>query len=768
MYKKTVSLLSGLLLFLSANSQDFNNYKPIQSSGKVPPSFLISSTEKYRNDLDKHITSKDKNLEKKVKKEFLLESNFQIDELLLSGKVLFNDPVGIYTNRVLDLLLKDEPELRKQLEVYVVKSSVVNAMTTNNGIIFVNLGLLAQLENEAQLAYILAHEVIHFKNKHVITGYLESEKIKKGAGIYRKTSLDNRLLARSRYSKELETEADLEGLDLYLKSGYSLETLDGVFDVLQYGYLPFDDIKFEKSFFETQHLILPETYFLNETAAIEPEDENFDSLATHPAVAKRRAAIAQKIENESNKKRKEFIIGREEFIKAQKTARFEVTGLYLRQRRYEAALYNSFMLLQNEPESIYLKKSLLKSLYGLTKYANADRYEEVHHGYKRIQGQSQQVYHFFDKMQPKELNVLALSYAWRIKKQYPEDEEINEMTNQLFTELAFTHFPERTFFASKPKEKPQDESADKNVNDPEEDDNKEKDEEEENNKSGKKSKKVNTKYDKIKKKKEEEGTTDYFLKYALVEQMQDPEFVAMYDAKIKERVKWEEEKTWKESREYRAEQRKINETNKRKGFALGIQKMVFVSPFYVKIDETKRNAHQLVASEGAQKAFDERIAENAKLSGIDFALLDKKDLSENGASAFNDISYLTDWISEKYDHEDLNFVNYKEEYAQSLVKKYGTQYFCWMGVISVRKRNENAAINICGGILLPPLLPFIIYQNLQPKYETYFYSVIIDLKTGKKVYSQINQYNFSDRDDILNVNLYDMFQQFRNKRKSNA
>lgn len=760
MYKKTVLLLSGLLALLSANAQDFNNYKPIQSSGKVPPSFLVSSTEKYKNDLDKHITSKDKHSDKKVKKEFLLESNFQIDELLLSGKVLFNDPAGIYVNSVLDVLLKDDKELRKQLEVYVVRSSVVNAMTTNNGIIFVNLGLLAQLESEAQLAYILAHEVIHYKNKHVLTGYLESERIRKGAGVYRKTSLDDRLLARSRYSKELETEADMAGLELYMKSSYSLKALDGVFDVLQYGYLPFDDVKFEKSFFETQYLKLPETYFLTETNPIEPEDDEEDSLATHPAIVKRRLAIAQKIENESNNKRKDFIVGREDFIKAQKTARYEVTGLYLRQRRYEAALYNSFMLLQYEPESIYLKKSLLKSLYGLTKYANSDRYEEVHNGYKKIQGQSQQVYHFFDKMQPKELNVLALSYAWRLKKQYPQDEEIAEITNQLFTEFAFIHFPERSFFASKPKEKITDESAENNE---EKTDSTEAGGEEDN-----KSRKVNSKYDKIKKIKEAEGTPDFYLKYALVEQMQDQDFLSFYETKIKERVKWEEEKTRKESREYRAEQRKINETNKRKGFALGIDKMVFVSPFYVKVDETRKNALQLVASESAQKIFDERIVENAKLSGIDFALLDKKDLSENGAGAFNDISYLTDWISEKYDHEDLNFINYKEEYAQNLVKKYGTQYFCWMGVVSIKKRNENAVINMCGGLLLPPLLPFIIYKSLQPTYETYFYSVIIDLKTGKKVYSQLNQYDFSDRDDILNVNLYDMFQQFKNKRKKNA
>src|SRR5690606_11967735 len=116
--------------------------------------------------------------------------------------------------------------------------------------------------------------------------------------------------------------------------------------------------------------------------------------------------------------------------------------------------------------------------------------------------------------------------------------------------------------------------------------------------------------------KEAEGTPDYFLKYAFVEQLQDPDFVAKYDEKISEKAKLEAEKERKESKEYRAQQRKIVATNKAKGHALGINKLVFVSPFYIKLDETKRSTRQLIASEIAQKNLDERIVENAKLSGI--------------------------------------------------------------------------------------------------------------------------------------------------------
>jgi len=84
--------------------------------------------------------------------------------LLLSGDKLFNDPLTIYVNKVADELLKNEPELRKKIKIYVTKSSDVNAHAFDKGFIFINVGLLAQLENEAQLAFILSHEINQIKN----------------------------------------------------------------------------------------------------------------------------------------------------------------------------------------------------------------------------------------------------------------------------------------------------------------------------------------------------------------------------------------------------------------------------------------------------------------------------------------------------------------------------------------------------------------------------------------------------------------------------
>ena len=68
-------------------------------------------------------------------------------------------------------LLEKEPKLRKELRFYTIKSNVTNAFSTDQGIIVVTSGLISQITSEAHLAYILAHEIAHYTEKHVVEGF---------------------------------------------------------------------------------------------------------------------------------------------------------------------------------------------------------------------------------------------------------------------------------------------------------------------------------------------------------------------------------------------------------------------------------------------------------------------------------------------------------------------------------------------------------------------------------------------------------------------
>ena len=67
-----------------------------------------------------------------------------------------------------DLRRADTPEIYRNLQFQfrVMDSSVVNAFASPGGYVYVTRGLLAHLNNEAQLAFVLGHEITHVAARH--------------------------------------------------------------------------------------------------------------------------------------------------------------------------------------------------------------------------------------------------------------------------------------------------------------------------------------------------------------------------------------------------------------------------------------------------------------------------------------------------------------------------------------------------------------------------------------------------------------------------
>src|SRR5690606_14300479 len=162
-----------ITLFLAgiSFSQDLNKFMTNKANGPIPQEFVKLSQDKVKVD---YASNSDQNLDK----DFFLSSRYFIDQLLLGGRVLFNEHLSIYLNKVAEYILRSEKKLYDELRFYVLKSNNVNAFSTDQGIIVFTTGLLAQLENEAQLAYIIAHEVSHYTAHHVRSSYVETQNIK--------------------------------------------------------------------------------------------------------------------------------------------------------------------------------------------------------------------------------------------------------------------------------------------------------------------------------------------------------------------------------------------------------------------------------------------------------------------------------------------------------------------------------------------------------------------------------------------------------------
>ena len=128
-----------------------NNYIPLKCAGETPSTFLETAEEKYKKEQEQFLQKKIKELKRtqKNKDEFYESSSYMLDRVLLSGDVIFGDTLTAYINKIADHLLNDDPELRSKIQLFTFTSPYVNAFATDQGFIFVNIGFIAQVANEA-------------------------------------------------------------------------------------------------------------------------------------------------------------------------------------------------------------------------------------------------------------------------------------------------------------------------------------------------------------------------------------------------------------------------------------------------------------------------------------------------------------------------------------------------------------------------------------------------------------------------------------------
>jgi len=136
-----------------------------------------------------------------------------------------------------------------------IRDLEVNAFALPNGSVYVNSGLLSRMENEAQLAGVLSHEITHVVHRHTYLEYRRSRKkmvainvllaaasaaYYPGAAFVVEQAMGDQLPmivgdTIFGYSRELEHEADAEAVNMLHLHGYDLGEFSRVFDLLQRG-----------------------------------------------------------------------------------------------------------------------------------------------------------------------------------------------------------------------------------------------------------------------------------------------------------------------------------------------------------------------------------------------------------------------------------------------------------------------------------------------------------------------------------------------------
>ncbi len=167
--------------------------------------------------------------------------NYQYGQQASGGQYAVDPELSAYVQEVGQKLAKnsDRPDL--PFEFVVLNDSVPNAWALPGGKIAVNRGLLTHLENEAELAAVLGHEITHAAARHgakamerqiimstglvaanvaIAASHKESDPVYKDKALAASAAAAAGLIS-TKYSREAELEADSYGMDYMVKSGYS-------------------------------------------------------------------------------------------------------------------------------------------------------------------------------------------------------------------------------------------------------------------------------------------------------------------------------------------------------------------------------------------------------------------------------------------------------------------------------------------------------------------------------------------------------------------
>lgn len=119
---------------------------------------------------------------------------------------------------------------------HVLRDPEMNAFALPDGQVYINTGLLAAMQNEAQLAAILAHEVHHTAGHHGILEYRSVRRKAVGSLILGPFTLGLSdiflILSVFGHSRDLEEEADRKALPKMLEAGYDPREMPGVFEIM--------------------------------------------------------------------------------------------------------------------------------------------------------------------------------------------------------------------------------------------------------------------------------------------------------------------------------------------------------------------------------------------------------------------------------------------------------------------------------------------------------------------------------------------------------
>ena len=270
---------------------------------------------------------------------FWKRSEEEREKIDSSGHIYEDLALEEYINQVLTRITPSEIKSSPlKLKARVVKDPFLNAFTFPDGTIYIHTGILARMDNEAQLAALLGHEMTHAINRHTVkffrdlknkTAFYTTFSVTAGgvggaygdlASILGAVGVQAAIYG---YSKDNEREADEIGFKAIAEAGYDVTETPKLFKHLQDN---FDKEKKNEPFFFGTHPRLKERI------------DSYEELIKDTVIKESYSLVERRV-------------NREEFLKYTHSLVLDNSLLDISKGRFETAKAGIRKYLDYEPES---------------------------------------------------------------------------------------------------------------------------------------------------------------------------------------------------------------------------------------------------------------------------------------------------------------------------------------------------------------------------------------------------------------------------------